>query len=68
MLKVSSRNTRKSCEICSKSKTDTQERIQCRSNVVPKKIKHFSFDPQNLFNLAQKNIPKDQPTHVAIEN
>ena len=44
------------------------ERRQCRSDVVLKKIKHFSFDIQNFSNVVPKNIPKGQPTHVTIDN
>ena len=33
-----------------------------------KQMKSFSFDTQNSSNLVPKNIPKGQPTHVAIEN
>ena len=31
-------------------------------------MKSFSFDTQNSSNLVPKSIPKDQPTHVTIEN
>ena len=58
LLKVNGRNTRRSCEISSKLTINIPERRQRRSDVVPKKIKHFSFDTQNPFNLVPKTYPK----------
>ena len=58
LLKVNSRNTRTSCEISSKLTINIPERRQRRSDVVLKKIKHFSFDTQNSFNLVPKNTQR----------
>ena len=58
LLKVNSRNTRRSCEISSKLTINIPEQRQRRSDVALNKIKYFSFDIQNPFNLVPKIYPK----------
>ena len=54
LFKFNSRNTRTSCEICSKLTIKIPKRRQRRSDFVHKKIKYFSCDNQNSSNLVPK--------------
>ena len=56
LLKVNSINPRISCETCSKLTISVPERRQCCSDVVLKKIKHFSFDSEKPFQSCPKKI------------
>ena len=57
MFRVSNRNTRKSCEICSKLTIKTPERCQ---------IYFTPFSSVSIVNLKQTNIFWDKPFHLLL--